>query len=47
MLQPIEDDYSADSFPDELKAKHEEINLIVRDDSRRNGEVRIIREARK
>ena len=46
-LTPEEDDYSADSFPDRKWRKNEDIALIIDDDSRRNSEVRIIKEAKK
>ena len=46
-LTPEEDDYSADSFPDRKWRKNEDIALIIDDDSRKNGEVRIIKEGRK
>ena len=47
MLQPIEDDYSADSFPGQAKHKESNFSLIIsdpKDEARRNGEVRIIKE---
>ena len=47
MLQPIEDDYGADSFPGQAKHKEMEFSLIItdpKDEARRNGEVRIIKE---
>ena len=47
-LAPTEDDYSADSFPGQPKRKEMEFSLIItdpKDEARRNGEVRIIKEA--
>ena len=49
-LAPAEDDYSADSFPGQAKHKEANFSLIItdpKDEARRNGEVRIIKEAEK
>ena len=46
-LSPAEDDYSDTSTPELARRLYEDITLIVKDDSRKNGEVKIIREARK
>ena len=49
-LAPAEDDYSADSFPGQAKHKEMDFSLIItdpKDEARRNGEVRIIKEAEK
>ena len=46
-LAPAEDDYSADSFPGQEKHKEMDFSLIItdpKDEARRNGEVRIIKE---
>ena len=46
-LAPAEDDYSADSFPRQAKHKEMDFSLIItdpKDEARRNGEVRIIKE---
>ena len=46
-LSPAEDDYSADSFPGQPKHKEANFSLIItdpKDEARRNGEVRIIKE---
>ena len=46
-LAPAEDDYSADSFPGQAKHKEVEFSLIIadpKDEARRSGEVRIIKE---
>lgn len=46
---PIEDDYSADSFPGQAKHKEMDFSLIItdpKDEARRNGEVRIIKEGK-
>lgn len=48
-LAPAEDDYSADSFPGQAKHKEMDFSLIItdpKDEARRNGEVRIIKEER-
>ena len=46
-LAPAEDDYSADSFPGQAKRKEMDFSFIIsdpKDEARRNGEVRIIKE---
>ena len=46
-LAPAEDDYSADSFPGQTKHRDMDFSLIItdpKDEARRNGEVRIIKE---
>ena len=49
-LSPAEDDYSADSFPGQAKRKEMDFSLIItdpKDEARRNGEVRIIKEGKR